>query len=294
MATTLAGLCIALVGGDLRVEHCLQGLNSQGARLYGVGLEKLPPTLDMVHCSLERAVHECHALVLPMQGCDEDGSVKSSFCNEPLSLVGEYQARGLLVLTGVAGPTLRLLAADYGWNLVEIGEDDELAYLNAVPTAEGAVRLAQELAQKTIHHSKALVIGFGRCGTILAHLLRNMGAETYVYARQNGDLARAIALGFIKVSQVELVETFSRMDLVFNTVPAVIVGRELLLVSQPKVIVIDIASRPGGVDYSVAKELKRVAVLAPGLPGKCVPETAGRILGAVLPRLIVENMAKER
>lgn len=294
MAATLAGLSIGMVGGDLRVEHCIQSLISLGARLYGVGLPWLPRTLDILHCSLDRALHECHALVLPMQGCDEDGAVKSSFGNEPLTLVGEYGARGLLVLTGVAGPRLRVLARSYGWNLVEIGEDDELAYLNAVPTAEGAVRLAQELAQKTIHQSRALVMGFGRCGTILAHLLRNMGAETYVYARSNGDLARAIALGFVKVSQVELVETFSRMDLVFNTVPAAIVGRELLEVSQPKVIVIDIASKPGGVDFKLAEELKRVAVLAPGLPGKCVPETAGRILGSVLPRLIVENIAKER
>ncbi len=56
----------------------------------------------------------------------------------------------------------------------------------------------------------------------------------------------------------------------------------------------DIASKPGGIDYVAAAELQRKAVLAPGLPGKCVLKSAGQILGAVLPRLIVENIAQER
>ncbi|MBS3939252.1 MAG: dipicolinate synthase subunit DpsA [Peptococcaceae bacterium] len=294
MAATLAGLRIGVVGGDLRVLHFIPSLLALGARLYGVGVERLPSILDILHCDLERTVRECHALILPMQGCDETGAVNSNFGHEPTSLLGDYSAPGLLVLSGVAGQKLRELARLYAWTLVEIGDDDELAYLNAVPTAEGAVRLAQELTQKTIHQSKAMVLGLGRCGTILAHLLKNMGAETYVFARQHSDLARAVALGFIKVPEAELSQTFSRMDLVFNTVPALIVGRDLLQAANPKVTIVDIASKPGGIDYVAAAELQRKAVLAPGLPGKCVPESAGQILGAVLPRLIVENIAKER
>ena len=51
---------------------------------------------------------------------------------------------------------------------VDLMDLDEVAYLNAIPTAEGAILKAMELKDTTIHDSNALVIGFGRCGKILA------------------------------------------------------------------------------------------------------------------------------
>ncbi|MDP3488229.1 MAG: dipicolinic acid synthetase subunit A, partial [Bacillota bacterium] len=67
-----------------------------------------------------------------------------------------------------------------------------------------------------------------------------------------------------------------------------------LTCTASRVVIIDIASSPGGVDFSAAQELNRVAVLAPGIPGKFTPQSAGRILGRVLPRLIIENLPEER
>ncbi|OJT71237.1 dihydrofolate reductase, partial [Clostridioides difficile] len=48
-------------------------------------------------------------------------------------------------------------------------------------------------------------------------------------------------------------------------------------VSQ-EVTIIDIASSPGGVDYSVVKEAGINATLCLGLPGKYSPKTSGEIL----------------
>ena len=49
--------------------------------------------------------------------------------------------------------------------------------------------------QITIHNSKALVLGLGRCGATLAGLLNALGAHVYVAVRKEADLAR----GFVKV-----------------------------------------------------------------------------------------------
>lgn len=45
---------------------------------------------------------------------------------------------------------------------------------------------------------------------------------------------------------------------------------------------IDLASAPGGVDLAASRELGKTAVLAPGLPGKVAPVTAGRLLAQVV------------
>ena len=48
--------------------------------------------------------------------------------------------------------------------LVITGDDEELALLNAIPTAEGAIQKAMELSMVTLHGSNALIFGLGRCG----------------------------------------------------------------------------------------------------------------------------------
>ncbi len=59
-------------------------------------------------------------------------------------------------------------------------------------------------------------------------------------------------------------------------------------VSQ-EVTIIDIASSPGGVDYSATKEVGINATLCLGLPGKYSPKTSGEILVNA-----IENIINER
>lgn len=294
MGAVLAGLRVAVVGGDKRVEYCIPRLTRAGARVYAVGLDGLPDSCDVVHVELRRAFQECHVVLLPMQGMSADGAVKTSYSEQRLILDRSLAAPGLLVLSGVACGELKELSRQNGWRLVEIAEDDELAYLNSIPTAEGAVRLAQERATKTIHGSRALVAGYGRCGSTLAHLLKAMGAEVLASSRRPSDLARAYALGITPLAPGDLPRVLPSLDLIFNTVPGPVFSRDLLYLTRRDVIIVDIASAPGGVDFAAAEELGRTAMLAPGLPGKYTPETAGQVLGRVLPRIIVENLPEER
>jgi dipicolinate synthase subunit A len=56
---------------------------------------------------------------------------------------------------------------------------------------------------------------------------------------------------------------------------------------------IDIASKPGGIDYHYAEKRGLKAILCPSLPGIVAPKTAGRILAATIRQLMMEEMAKE-
>lgn len=114
-----------------------------------------------------------------------------------------------------------------------------------------------------------------------------MGAETTVAARRPSQLALAKTWGLATCSLYELEEKISSFELIYNTIPALVLTRELLKNTREDVLIIDLASSPGGVDFTAAKELGREAILALGLPGKVAPVTAGKILAEVIPSLLL-------
>ena len=63
-----------------------------------------------------------------------------------------------------------------------------------------------------------------------------------------------------------------------NTVPARVLDGERLADLKPGCLVIDLASRPGGVDLEAAARLGVRVIWALSLPGRVAPVTAGKIL----------------
>ena len=153
-----------------------------------------------------------------------------------------------------------------------------MAVLNAVPTAEGAVNLAMNERASTLWESRCLVTGFGRCAKALALLLKGFGARVTVAARKQGDLAFARTLGLQTIPLRQLQEVLPQQEIVFNTIPAPVLTRPLLEQLQPECLIIDLASRPGGVDFEAAGELGLKTIWALSLPGKVAPITAGGII----------------
>jgi dipicolinate synthase subunit A len=143
-----------------------------------------------------------------------------------------------------------------------------------------------EATDITIWGSTSFVLGFGRTGITLARMLKGIGAKTYVAARKPSDLVRIEEQGYIPVEFKKLAQEISKADFIFNTAPALVLPREILKLAKKTVYILDLASAPGGVDFDAAKELELTAVLAPGLPGKVAPKTAGEILARKVPELV--------
>ena len=157
-------------------------------------------------------------------------------------------------------------------------KSERVAYLNAVSTAEGGIAEAIALGEGQLSGSHCLVIGFGRCGAVLADKLKCLGARVDVIERSGRKRARATAYGLCSRSQEEDENHFGDYDYIFNTVPAQVVSRKIIEACKRDVAIIDIASAPGGVDYEAAGALGIAAKLCLGLPGKYAPKTAGEIL----------------
>jgi dipicolinate synthase subunit A len=169
-------------------------------------------------------------------------------------------------------------------------ELDSIAYLNAIPTAEGAIYKAMEYTETTIHGLNVLVLGFGRCGKILADKLKGLNANVFCEARNEKDLAHIKALGYNVVELNNIEAVLNDMDVIFSTVPAKILDKERLTFVKKDSIIIDLASAPGSVDYDECVRLGINAYLELGLPAKIAPKSAAIYLKEEITKIICRGI----
>lgn len=169
---------------------------------------------------------------------------------------------------------------------VDLMKLDEIAILNAIPTAEGAIYKSMEVTKKTIHGSNVLVLGFGRTGKVLADKLKGLNTNVFCEARRKKDLALIKALGYNVVELEHLDDILSDMDIIYSTIPTVILDEKRLKLLKKDAVIIDIASAPGSVDYDKAKEYRIKAYLELGIPSKVAPKSAAEYLKETIDKFI--------
>lgn len=294
MSSVLSGIKIAVVGGDDREPVLISELVKMGATVAVVGFprDKICHGAYVVN-NLEEALKGTEVLILPLPGTNQDGVVRAVYSNEEIKLTEKAfssMSSNALVIIGSARPFLKEWAQKYKCKLKEIIDADELAILNSIPTAEGALQIAMEETDITIHGSSSCVIGFGRVAITMARTLKALGSDVTVVARNKAQLARAYEMGCKRASYSELHEVLNNCQIVFSTVPELILTRSVLKYANPDILIIDLASQPGSTDFEAANEFGIKAILAPGLPGKVAPVSAGKILADVVPGLIIDEL----
>jgi len=293
MRKGIAGVSIAMLGGDRRELELAKTLLQLDVDLRLVGF---PLHSDLVSAKFFSdpiaAVAAAKVVLAPMSNTDMEGRIVSRLDGGPpidLTQVLPRLDKGTIVLIGVAKPIIRTLVNKHELKLVETAEVDEIAILNSIPTAEGAIQLAMEEVPYTIHGSRCLVLGFGRCGKTLALALSHLGAQVTVADRSRVQLAWADAFGLKPLPLADLINHVD-FDIIFNTIPALILTEVYLSKLDPSVLIIDLAAAPGGVDFAAANQLGIRAIHALSLPGKVAPLTAGKILSDCIPRLLEEML----
>jgi len=295
MGTNLAGVRLAFIGGDERQIVLVNRLLAFGAHIKVIGLPEREELAGIQICqNLLQTIENVDAIILPMAGTDKEGNVVSALSTKELQLTEEIFQKipnKVPIFLGVAKPFLREWARFYQKKLIEIANLDAIAIPNSIPTAEAALQIAMEELPITIHGSNSVVIGFGRCGKTLARMLSALGAKTTVFARKPADLARIDEMGYIAADYSEMSKILPKIDIIFNTVPIQILDESILNLLNKETLIFDIASAPGGTDFAAAKRLGIKAILAPSLPGRVAPKTAGLILARTLPDLILREIS---
>ncbi|SMB94515.1 dipicolinate synthase subunit A [Desulfonispora thiosulfatigenes DSM 11270] len=296
MGGALAGRKIALIGGDERELYLLEDLVKKNLQVNAVGFDKMVQTSNLrLFDDVKEAIKDVGAIILPMTGMNSEGFVKANFSINKIQITEKNLMdipSHIPIFIGIANEFLKNLAHKYNLKVVETAKIEEIAILNSIPTAEGAIQVAMEESPITIHGSNAVVIGFGNCGKTLARTLDALGAKTTVLARKKRDIARIIEMGYTPAEYDDMNEVIASAEFIFNTIPVFILDKDRLSVVNQDCLIVDIASNPGGTDFKVAEELGIKATLALGLPGKVAPKTAGLILSKVIPKLIQSETSR--
>lgn len=270
-----------ILGGDDRSLYLGEYLEKQGLRVCYYAFNQTD-----CFSSLTDAIAEASCIILPLPLTRDRATL-----NAPL-----YDGSVLLSeICALASPDKAFFGGQLPVSFCEEIKErgsfycdyfllEELAIYNAVPTAEGVIKVLIESLPITIHGMKCGITGYGKVGKVLALTLHNLGADVTVFARKPSDMADAYAKNLHHKSYKELATEYSDFDALINTVPARVIGADELSNLNPECIIIETASSPFGIDFQTAKEKALEVIKASSLPGKVAPKTAGEIIGrSILP-----------
>ena len=193
-------------------------------------------------------------------------------------LFSEIKKRNVIFFAGAISKDLKQKLNTENITYVDLMDDTSVAIQNAIPTAEGAIFEAIKNTNFTLHSSNTLILGYGKIGKVLAKMLQGVGANVYCEARKKEDLAFIKAMGYNSISLDVLDNCLKDMDVIFNTIPSMILDEKRLKKLKKTCVIIDLASSPGGVDFNKANSLGITTSWALALPAKVAPLSAARYL----------------
>ena len=278
---------ISVVGGDLRIVKLVEMLIEDNYTVYTYGLEYSEELLKLdgveMCPTLEDAVRDAKAVVGPIPLSSDRKNLSMPFSNIKLPI--EDFVNCLSEKTLIAGnitEPIRNSLDEKSINYIDLLKREEFSVLNTISTAEGTIQIAMEETQKTVHGRNVLIMGFGRIGKVLSKMLSGIGAKVYCEARKNEDIAWIKAYGYEPIHLNDLDKHLGKFDIIINTIPFQILDNYRLDLLKKDILIIDLASNPGGVDRKSAKEKNIKLVWALSLPGKVAPVTSAEFIKETL------------
>jgi dipicolinate synthase subunit A len=267
-----------VLGGDRRQIYLAESLARDGYEVCACGFDRAEFSADVRKATLEKLISACGIVILPLPVTLDGVHLKTDYGAEQIVLDDTFaeKMRGKRVFGGMMK---RLYGTSAVWKEIDAADyytREEFAVRNAIPTAEGAIEIAMREYPGTVSGSRCLVAGFGRVGKTLARMLHGIGAQVTAAARRPADLAWVESLGCRPIQTARI--GGGDYDMIFNTIPSMIFSRHVLSELRGCSLLVDLASAPGGVDFDAAEKIGIKAILAPSLPGRVAPKTAGEII----------------
>ena len=215
-----------------------------------------------------------------LHSCGQSSSLQTILlpvpCDEKtLQQAYEEAPAGSLILGGNLPAAFVKCCQERGLHIYDYMKSSAVAIWNAVATAEGAICEAIRHSPYNLYQHTCLVMGYGRCGKVLADRLTNLGATVIISARSSEKTACAEVSHCLNLTEST---DLSTCQWLFNTVPAPIVGKSLIDRLPDTAVIIDLASAPGGCDLTYCAQKGLDAALYPGLPAKYAPKSSAEII----------------
>lgn len=273
-------------------------LANDGNIVYTYGLEKaeeLKKNPNIIFCDkINKAIKEDVEIVIgPIPFSSNGKDINSPFSDKEISIRElMHYLNAKILIAGSISPEIYDMANDEYIEIIDIMKREELAVLNTISTAEGAIEIAIANTNKILHGSEVLILGFGRIGKVLARKMAGLSARVTCAARKDEDLAWIKAYGHMATNINTIGENLSKYDIIMNTVPHLILNKERLQYVKEDCLLIDLASNPGGIDKKEAKNRNMKLIWALALPGKVAPITTAEFIKDTIYNVLKEVYKK--
>ena len=260
-------LKIAVVGGDMRQLYTAEHLEKLGhtTSLFGFGEKN-------THACIDEALYLADCVILPV------------FMKDDIipTLDGTYITGADIITLSKSSPTVfsGSGAQNYFTNCLrypryfDITRNKYFGIMNADITSEAALSIIISNTNVSLTELNTAILGYGKIGRSLSEKLSSLGCNPIVFARSAEARKAASENGLRAFDFSDFSGHEKELDCIVNTVPAKTVdiredGGELLL--------LELASSPGGFTEKDKASNRVKYINAPGLPGKTAPKSAGII-----------------
>ena len=280
-----------VIGGDLRIVKLINMLSDKNI-VYTYGLEKakeIESKENVIKCKkVDEEVLQKNSVIIGPTPFSKDGlNIFAPYSNSEINIkdvISKCKDKNLIA--GSIKEDILEIARENNIQVTDLINNEKLAILNSITTAEGAIEVAMRETDTIIHGSNILILGFGRIGKVLSKKLQGLSANVTCAARKQEDFAWINAYGYNSININEMGEELEQFDIIFNTVPHLILTKEKLKYLNKKCLLIELASKPGGIERKEAEKSNIKVVEALALPGKVAPTTTAEFMKEAIYDLI--------
>jgi len=284
---------ISVIGGDLRTIKLIELLSKDGMLVYTYGVELADDIYNnpnIVFCNdYKDAIEKSKIIIAPIPFSSDRNNLLMTFseCRLPIN---EFlnSVENKVVIGGNFSDEVRKIFEHKKVKYIDVIKREEFSVLNAIATSEGTIEIIFRETQRTLHGSKVLVMGFGRVGKVLSAKLSGLGAKVYCEARKKEDIAWIKAYGYKPIELKDLEQKIGDFEVIVNTIPFEVLNDERLDLVRKDVLLIDLASNPGGIDRVAARNKKLKVIWALSLPGKVAPITSAEFIKETIDNVLDE------
>lgn len=286
-----------VLGGDLRSVRLAQMLAEDDNKVLSFAQENSDEILDnniIEKCNtLKSAIEKAQIIVAPIPFSSNGENINTPFSDNKIEIKELLkQNKSKIFIGGNISDEIKQQLDEKYLTAIDIMKREELAILNTISTAEGTIQVAINNTDRILQGSRVLILGFGRVAKIVANKFSKLSAIVTCSARKISDLAWIRAYGYDSLDINDMLYDLKDFDIIINTIPENIIGERELKHMDSEVLLIDLASMPGGIDGKKAINMGLKFVWALALPGKVAPSSSAKFIKETIYNILDERAKK--
>lgn len=258
-----------IIGGDLRNFFLAQLLSKEKNEVKIYGFENLENFKEIEE--YDKMIPDSDIIILPIPFTRDKITLNMPFSDRNIEIKDLIEKiENKTIFAGNIDNDIVEKMKSKNNNVIDIMKKEEFAVLNAIPTAEATIEIIFKYTKKILQGSNIVILGFGRIGKVLAHKLKALSTNVTCVITNEVEKAWAMVYGYETIAIENMKNNGSSLkqyDVIINTIPKIILKEELKEIRK-ETLIIDLASKPYGIDRNIVERENLNFIEALGLPRK--------------------------